>query len=287
MMRTVTTRSELDEVLAQLPRPVALVPTMGALHAGHAALITAARRTAATVVVSIFVNPRQFGSAADVAQYPRTLAADQHTAEAAGAHLLFAPDVDQIYPPDGLVATIDPGPLATRLEGASRPGHFAGVATVVSRLFDLAHPDQAYFGAKDAQQVRVIEWMTARCSDGITIHRVATVRDSDGLALSSRNQMLSASGRVAAAKAIPVALSLIAEAYASGVTSVAVLRSLAERVIAAEPSVALDYLDFADSASLVPFAEGAQVGDAASGEALVSLAAVVDGVRLIDAITLP
>ena len=286
-MRTVTTRSELDEALAQLHRPVALVPTMGALHAGHAALITAARRTAATVVISIFVNPRQFGSAADVAQYPRTLAADQNTAEAAGAHLLFAPDVDEIYPPGEPVATIDPGPLATRLEGASRPGHFAGVATAVSRLFDLVHPDQALFGAKDAQQVRVIEWMTARRSDGITIHRVATVRDADGLALSSRNQMLSASGRVAAARAIPVALSLIAEAYASGVTSVAALRALAERVIAAEPDVSLDYLDFAESATLAPLAEGAQVRDAAFGEALVSLAAVVDGVRLIDAITLP
>jgi len=286
-MRTITTRFELDEALAQLPRPVALVPTMGALHAGHTALIAAARRAAATVVVSIFVNPRQFGSAADVAEYPRTLEADQHTAEAAGAHLLFAPDIDQIYPPGEPVATIDPGPLATRLEGASRPGHFAGVATVVSRLFDLVHPDRAYFGAKDAQQVRVIEWIAAQRRDGITIYRVATVRDADGLALSSRNQKLSASGRIAAAKAIPVALSLIAEACASGVTSVAALRALAERVIAAEPDVALDYLDFAESATLAPLAEGAQVGEAASGEALVSLAAVVDGVRLIDAITLP
>jgi pantoate--beta-alanine ligase len=286
-MRTVTTRSELDEALAQLPRPVALVPTMGALHAGHAALIAAARRTAATVVVSIFVNPRQFANAADVARYPRTLESDQQLAEAAGAHLIFAPDVDQIYPPNEPVATIDPGPLATRLEGASRPGHFTGVATVVSRLFDLVRPDQAYFGAKDAQQVRVIEWMAAQRSDRIAILRVATVRDGDGLALSSRNQMLSASGRVAAAKAIPVALSLIAEAYASGITSAAVLRALAERVITAEPSVALDYLDFAESATLVPLAEGAQVGDAESREALVSLAAVVDGVRLIDAITLP
>jgi pantoate--beta-alanine ligase len=286
-MRTVTTRSELDEALAQLPRPIALVPTMGALHAGHAALIAAARRTATTVVVSIFVNPRQFGSAADAAQYPRTLAADQHAAEAAGAHLIFAPDVDQIYPPNEPVATIDPGPLATRLEGASRPGHFAGVATVVSRLFDLVHPDQAYFGAKDAQQVRIIEWMTAQRSDQIAVLRVATVRDGDGLALSSRNQMLSASGRVAAAKAIPVALSLIAEAYASGVTGVAALRSLAERVIAAEPSVALDYLDFAESATLVPLSESAQISDATPSEVLVSLAAIVDEVRLIDAITLP
>ena len=286
-MRTVTTRAELEQSLAQLPRPIALVPTMGALHAGHAALIAAARRTAATVVVSIFVNPRQFANAADVARYPRTLESDQQLAEAAGADLLFNPDADQIYPPNEPVAAIEPGPLATRLEGASRPGHFAGVATVVSRLFDLVRPNEAYFGAKDAQQVRVIEWMAAQRSDQISIHRVTTVRDGDGLALSSRNQMLSASGRVTAAKTIPVALSLIAEAYASGVTSVAMLRTLAERVITAEPSVTLDYLDFAESATLVPLSESAQVGDAAPGEVLVSLAAVVDGVRLIDAITLP
>ena len=286
-MRTVTTRAELEQSLAQLPRPIALVPTMGALHAGHAALIAAARRTAATVVVSIFVNPRQFANAADVARYPRTLESDQQLAEAAGADLLFTPDVDQIYPPNEPVATIDPGPLATRLEGASRPGHFTGVATVVSRLFDLVRPNEAYFGAKDAQQVRVIEWIAGQRSDQISIHRVTTVRDGDGLALSSRNQMLSASGRVAAAKTIPVALSLIAEAYASGVTGVAMLRTLAERVITAEPSVTLDYLDFAESATLVPLGEGARIGDAAPGEVLVSLAAVVDGVRLIDAITLP
>ena len=286
-MRTVTTRAELQQALAQLSRPIALVPTRGALHAGHAALITAARRTAATVVVSIFVNPRQFGSAADVSKYPRTLEADQQRAEAAGADLLFVPDVDQVYPPNESVANVEPGPLASRLEGASRPGHFAGVATVVSRLFDLVHPAHAYFGEKDAQQVRVIEWLATQRSDQISIHRVVTVRDSDGLALSSRNQMLSAAGRAAAARSIPVALSLIAEAYASGVTNVAVLRALAERVLAAEPSLSLDYLDFAKSATLEPLAEEAQVGDVASGEVLVSLAAVVDGVRLIDAITLP
>jgi pantoate--beta-alanine ligase len=161
------------------------------------------------------------------------------------------------------------------------------VATVVSRLFDLVRPNEAYFGAKDAQQVRVIEWLTAQRTDHMKIHRVATVRDGDGLALSSRNQMLSAAGRAAAARAIPVALSLIAEAYASGVTSVAMLRALAERVLAAEPSLSLDYLDFADGATLVQLSESAQIGDAAPGEVLVSLAAVVDGVRLIDAITLP
>jgi len=286
-MRTVTIRAELDKALAQLPRPVALVPTMGALHAGHAALIAAARRTAATVVVSIFVNPRQFANAADVARYPRTLESDQQLAEAAGAHLIFAPSVDEIYPPNEPLTSVEPGPLASRLEGASRLGHFTGVATVVSRLFDLVRPNEAYFGAKDAQQVRVVEWLTAQRTDHIKIHRVATVRDGDGLALSSRNQMLSAAGRAAAARAIPVALSLIAEAYASGVTRVAMLRALAERVLAAEPSLSLDYLDFADGATLVQLPESAQIGDAAPGEVLVSLAAVVDGVRLIDAITLP
>ena len=286
-MRTVTTRAELEQTLAQLPRPVALVPTMGALHAGHAALIAAARRTAATVVVSIFVNPRQFANAADVARYPRTLESDQQLAEAAGAHLIFAPSVDEIYPPNEPLTSVEPGPLASRLEGASRLGHFTGVATVVSRLFDLVRPNEAYFGAKDAQQVRVIEWLTAQRTDHMKIHRVATVRDGDGLALSSRNQMLSAAGRAAAARAIPVALSLIAEAYASGVTRVAMLRALAERVLAAEPSLSLDYLDFADGATLVQLSESAQIGDAAPGEVLVSLAAVVDGVRLIDAITLP
>jgi pantoate--beta-alanine ligase len=260
---------------------------MGALHAGHAALIAAARRTAATVVVSIFVNPRQFANAADVARYPRTLESDQQLAEAAGAHLIFAPSVDEIYPPNEPLTSVEPGPLASRLEGASRLGHFTGVATVVSRLFDLVRPNEAYFGAKDAQQVRVIEWLTAQRTDHMKIHRVATVRDGDGLALSSRNQMLSAAGRAAAARAIPVALSLIAEAYASGVTRVAMLRALAERVLAAEPSLSLDYLDFADGATLVQLSESAQIGDAAPGEVLVSLAAVVDGVRLIDAITLP
>ena len=286
-MRTIVTREELQRSLANLPRPIALVPTMGALHAGHAALITAARRTAATVVVSIFVNPRQFASAADVARYPRSLDNDQKVAETAGADALFTPTIDEIYPPNELVAPIDPGPLATRLEGAARPGHFAGVATVVSRLFDIVRPDEALFGVKDAQQVRVIEWMAAQRSDAIVIRRIATVRDSDDLALSSRNQMLSERGRVAAASTIPVALSLIAEAYASGVTSVAVLRALAERLLTSERQLSLDYLDFADSASLAPLKEAAQISDAPSGEVLVSLAAVVDGVRLIDAITLP
>lgn len=286
-MRTVTTRAELEAALAAHERPRALVPTMGALHAGHAALISTARRHAATVVVSLFVNPLQFGSATDLARYPRTLDADARLAEASGADVLFAPAVEEMYPPTEVIPTINPGPLAVRLEGASRPGHFAGVATVVSRLFDLVHPDLALFGEKDAQQVRVVEWLAAQRSDQIRIMRVATVRDHDGLALSSRNQRLSQHGRQSAARTIPVALSLVAEAYASGVRSVGMLRALAERVIASEPSVELDYLDFANGDSLAPLPDSTELHDTGAGPILVSLAAVVDSVRLIDAITIP
>lgn len=286
-MRTVTTRAELEAALAAHERPRALVPTMGALHAGHAALISTARRHAATVVVSLFVNPLQFGSATDLARYPRTLDADARLAEASGADVLFAPAVEEMYPPTEVIPTINPGPLAVRLEGASRPGHFAGVATVVSRLFDLVHPDLALFGEKDAQQVRVVEWLAAQRSDQIRIMRVATVRDRDGLALSSRNQRLSQHGRKSAARTIPVALSLVAEAYASGVRSVGTLRALAERVIASEPSVELDYLDFANCDSLAPLPDSTELHDTGADPILVSLAAVVDSVRLIDAITIP
>lgn len=286
-MRTVTTRAELEAALAAHERPRALVPTMGALHAGHAALISTARRHAATVVVSLFVNPLQFGSATDLARYPRTLDADARLAEASEADVLFAPAVEEMYPPTELIPTINPGPLAVRLEGASRPGHFAGVATVVSRLFDLVHPDLALFGEKDAQQVRVVEWLAAQRSDQIRIMRVATVRDRDGLALSSRNQRLSQHGRQSAARTIPVALSLVAEAYASGVRSVGTLRALAERVIASEPSVELDYLDFANGDSLAPLPDSTELHDTGADPILVSLAAVVDSVRLIDAITIP
>lgn len=286
-MRTVTTRAELEAALAAHERPRALVPTMGALHAGHAALISTARRHAATVVVSLFVNPLQFGSATDLARYPRSLDADARLAEASGADLLFAPAVEEMYPPTEVIPTINPGPLAVRLEGASRPGHFAGVATVVSRLFDLVHPDLALFGEKDAQQVRVVEWLAAQRSDQIRIMRVATVRDHDGLALSSRNQRLSQHGRQSAARTIPVALSLVAEAYASGVRSVGMLRALAERIIASEPSVELDYLDFANGDSLAPLPDSTELHDTGAGPILVSLAAVVDSVRLIDAITIP
>jgi pantoate--beta-alanine ligase len=277
-MQRIQTRAELAAALKAAPRPIGFVPTMGALHAGHAALIRAARAECATVIVSIYVNPKQFTAAVDLAAYPRTLDTDATLAEASGANLLFHPSDTEIYPPDEVVEAVDPGPLALRLEGAARPGHFAGVATVVSRLFDLVLPDRAYFGEKDAQQLRVVEWITARRSSTprISIRRVPTVRDADGLALSSRNVRLSPAGRTAAA-AIPRALDAARDARARGVSSVAQLRAAAEGVLRQSPQLTLEYIDLADPVTLEALPERARVN-----EALLTVAVAVDGVRLLD-----
>lgn len=277
-MQRIQTRAELAAALKAAPRPLGFVPTMGALHAGHAALIRAARAECATVVVSIYINPTQFTAATDLAAYPRTLDQDAALAQASGADLLFHPSDAEIYPPDEVVETVDPGPLALRLEGAARPGHFAGVATVVSRLFDLVLPDRAYFGEKDAQQLRVVEWITARRSTTprINIRRVPTVRDADGLALSSRNARLTPAGRTAAS-AIPRALDAARDAHARGVTSVAQLRAAAEGVLRQSLHLTLEYIDLADPITLEALPERAMVG-----EALLTVAVEVDGVRLLD-----
>jgi pantoate--beta-alanine ligase len=277
-MQRIQTRAELAAALKEARRPLGLVPTMGALHAGHAALIRAARAECATLVVSIYINPTQFTAATDIAAYPRTLDSDAALAQASGADLLFHPSDAEIYPPDEVVKTVDPGPLALRLEGAARPGHFAGVATVVSRLFDLVLPDRAYFGEKDAQQLRVVEWITARRSTTprITIRRVPTVRDADGLALSSRNVRLTPTGRTAAS-AIPRALDAARDARARGVTVVAQLRAAAEEVLRQSPRLTLEYIDLADPVTLEALPERAMVS-----EALLTVAVMVDGVRLLD-----
>ena len=277
-MQRIQSRAELAAALNGAPRPIGFVPTMGALHAGHAALIHAARAECATVIVSIYVNPKQFTAATDLAAYPRTLDADATLAEAHGADLLFHPSDAEIYPPDEVVETVDPGPLALRLEGAARPGHFAGVATVVSRLFDLVHPDRAYFGEKDAQQLRVVEWITALRTSGprISIRRVPTVRDTDGLALSSRNSRLSPAGRTAAA-AIPRALDAARDALARGAASVAQVRAAALHLLSQHSELTLEYLDLADPLTLEALPESATVN-----EALLTIAVAVDGVRLLD-----
>ena len=284
-MQIVRTREELAAALRVAERPIGLVPTMGALHSGHAALIAAARAASGTVVVSIYVNPRQFANGTDVAAYPRDLDADAALARTAGADLIFAPDDATIYPPGETPPAIDPGPLAVRLEGAARPGHFAGVATVVTILFDLVTPDAAWFGEKDAQQLRIVEALAQR-RGGPAIHRVPTVRDADGLALSSRNVRLTPSGR-ATALAIPRALQAATSAHASGATTAGEIRAAALAELRKGPALNLDYLDIAESATLAPIADEQPLATAVSGELLITIAAVVDGVRLIDACTLP
>lgn len=277
-MQRIQSRAELATALSAAPRTIGFVPTMGALHEGHAALIRAARAECATVVVSIYVNPTQFSAPSDLAAYPRSIDADATLAERYGADVLFHPSDAEIYPPDETVPPVDPGPLALRLEGAARPGHFAGVATVVSRLFDLVMPDRAYFGEKDAQQLRVVEWMSARrtFAPSVSIRRVPTVRDADGLALSSRNARLSPAGR-AAAVAVPRALDAARDAFAAGATSVVQVRGAALDVLSQEPALTLEYLDLADPQTLEALPD-----DAHLREGLLTVAVTVEGVRLID-----
>jgi pantoate--beta-alanine ligase len=190
--------------LHPLDGDVGLVPTMGALHAGHEALIARAAGECDTVVVSVFVNPAQFGDAADLAAYPRDLDADAAIAEAAGADVLFAPAVDEMYP-SGFQTWVDVEELSRGLEGEHRPGHFRGVATICLKLFNIVRPRRAYFGQKDAQQLAVLRQMVRDLDVGVDVVAVPTVRDRDGLALSSRNARLSRAER-ARALALPRAL---------------------------------------------------------------------------------
>jgi pantoate--beta-alanine ligase len=269
----VRTRRELREALAGAARPVGLVPTMGWLHGGHSSLIERARGESATVVVTIFVNPRQFGEATDFTQYPRDEARDLEICTAAGVDLVFAPSVEEVYPPD-FDTTVSVGAIARPLEGAARPGHFDGVATVVAILFALVGAERAYFGAKDAQQVRVIGRMALDLALPTEVIACPTVRESDGLAMSSRNARLSPAGR-AAAPVLRRALLAARAAWTDGERSGQALRDTMLRVLATEPLAEVDYVSVADDATL---AELDEVG----GPALLSLAVRFDGVRLID-----
>ena len=189
------TRSELETARAELVAPVGLVPTMGALHIGHAALLAVARADCVSVVASIFVNPLQFGAGEDLDRYPRSLAADLAMCDRAGVDVVWVPSIGDVYPRGTPQVTVSPGPLADELEGAVRPGHFAGVLTVVAKLFGLVRPDAAYLGEKDYQQQVLVRQMTADLELGVDIVTVPTVRDPDGLAVSSRNIYLSSTDR--------------------------------------------------------------------------------------------
>lgn len=232
-------RAALDPGPGRAPS-VGLVPTMGALHAGHLSLIEAARAGCEQVVVSLFVNPAQFGRGEDLDKYPRDEGRDIATAEAAGVDLLFAPDAQQMYP-DGYDTWVDPGKVGTFLEGSARPGHFRGVATICAKLFLLMKPQRAYFGRKDAQQVAVVKQLVRDLDLPVEIVACLTVRDPDGLALSSRNVFLSPEER-AAALALPKALQAGLAAHRAGSDPVRAARE----VLDAEPGLRVDYVAEAD-----------------------------------------
>lgn len=257
----------------ELSGELGLVPTMGALHAGHLALVEQARRECGRVWVSIFVNPLQFGPTEDLARYPRDLAADLALLRAAGVALAFTPSVEIMYPV-GFASTVMVGPIAARLEGERRPGHFQGVATVVSKLFVVTRPTRAYFGQKDAQQLRVIQRVTADLGFDLTIVPVETVREADGLALSSRNRYLGPAERRAASVLVR-ALRMAYAAWRAGERDATRLRHLMEGVIKAEPLARIDYVSIADDRTL----EELQQLD---GPALASMAVFIGQTRLID-----
>ena len=269
----VRTRAELRGALAAARRPVGLVPTMGWLHEGHRALMQRAREDSATVVVSIFVNPRQFDVASDFTKYPRDEARDLAMCEAEGVDVVFAPDVSEIYPP-GFATTVSVGAIALPLEGAARPGHFDGVATVVAILFGLVGADRAYFGQKDAQQVMVIRQMARDLAIGTEVIACPTIREPDGLALSSRNVHLSEDER-AAATVLRRALVAAREAWQAGERSGDVLRKAMSELVTAEPLARVEYVSVADAGTLRELST-------LDGPALASLAVRFGTTRLID-----
>jgi pantoate--beta-alanine ligase len=260
---------------------VGLVPTMGALHEGHASLIRRARAERGFLVVSLFVNPLQFGERADLDAYPRDEARDLALAEELGVDVLFAPSVDEMYPSGEPEVTVDPGPLGERLEGASRPGHFRGVATVVAKLFNTAAPCAAYFGEKDAQQLAVIRRMVRELAFAVDVVACPIVREPGGLARSSRNARLSPEQRDAAS-VLFFALTQAAELARAGERDVARLVAAMAKEIGAEPAAGLDQAVVVDDETFEEIASLEGVGRA---RALV--AARFGDVRLIDNLVLP
>ena len=254
-------------------RTIAVVPTMGALHDGHRALVDEANARADRTIVTIFVNPLQFNRPADFDSYPRPLDDDLAACEQLGVHAVYAPTATSMYPP-GFQTHVAPGELAERLEGPNRPGHFRGVATVVTKLFGATVPDLAVFGRKDFQQLAIVRRMSRDLDLGVEIVGVPTVRAPDGLALSSRNRLLSAEDRVAAT-VVRRALETAADNYRQGERDCDALRSAATAVIEAEPRAELEYVEVVDPDTLDP--------QRTATDGSVVLAAVWFGdVRLID-----
>jgi pantoate--beta-alanine ligase len=266
--------AKLVHTAGELPPAAAVVMTMGALHDGHAALIRAARAYAGDgqVTVTVFVNPLQFGPNEDLDRYPRTLDADLELAGEAGADTVFAPPTDEVYPGGRPQVGITAGPMGERFEGASRPGHFDGMLTVVAKLLHLTRPAAAFYGQKDAQQLALIRRMVTDLNFPVEIVAVPTVREADGLAMSSRNRYLSAQDR-AHALALSRALSAGRDAAGAGPDAV---RAAAGDVLATADGLAVDYLALIDPADFT------EAGPAHTGPAVLAVAAKVGTTRLID-----
>jgi pantoate--beta-alanine ligase len=270
-MKIIETIAEMRGAGAAAERPLGLVPTMGALHEGHLSLVRAARRECGTVAVSIFVNPTQFAAGEDFSRYPRTFEADCAMLQGEGVDFVFAPSAEEIYPAGGAGTFLEVPGIGDRLDGASRPGHFRGVATVVAKLFHVVQPRLAYFGQKDAAQVAVLRAMVRDLNLPVELRIGATVRDVDGLALSSRNRYLNPADRTQA-----LALSrALAGAEALLRTGSCERQRLRERMLAELLGLRVDYAEVVDPDTLLPL-------ENACGHALLAVAAWVGTTRLID-----
>ena len=273
-MDIVRSTADMMNACRRAARPLGLVPTMGALHAGHLGLVDQSLADNAATAVSIFVNPTQFGADEDLSLYPRDLDGDLELLRQRGAALVFVPDVAEVYPP-GFDTWVDVGPVAERLEGTERPGHFRGVATVVAKLFNIVRPDRAYFGQKDGQQTVVVRKLARDLDMGLEIVVCPTVREEDGLAMSSRNIRLTPEQR-RAATVIYRALSRGEELWARGETDARRLTAVVKEALESEPLVdAIDYVSVADAETLEELAE-------VTGRAMVSTAVRMGSLRLID-----
>jgi pantoate--beta-alanine ligase len=273
IVRTVSWMKQIGRAARHDDRLLGFVPTMGALHKGHASLIQAAKAQCTPVVVSIFVNPKQFGPAEDFQKYPRTLESDRALLESLGVDYLFAPPAEEIYP-QSFRTLVNVEGLGNRLEGRSRPGHFQGVATVVLKLFEIVQPRFAYFGRKDAQQCRVVQQMAADLNLDTEIVVSPIVREPDGLALSSRNAYLSSDDR-RAATALFRSLKAVKAEIGAGQRDAAHLIAAARHLLDSEPGVKTDYVEIVDAESLEPVT-------VLRKRSLVLIAAHVGRTRLID-----
>ena len=272
-MKIIKTIVQFRQFRASLPEPVGFVPTMGYLHEGHLSLVRQARTDNASLVASIFVNPTQFVPGEDFEKYPRDLKRDLAMLEKEGVTAVFAPAAAEMYPPD-FSSYVEVDHLTNRLEGASRLGHFRGVTTVVAKLFNIVQPARAYFGQKDAQQAIVIKKMVANLNMNLEVITLPTVREPDGLAMSSRNSYLSPDERQAA-MILYRSLMLAQGLYSQGEKSAENIRNEMARLIAKEPLATIDYISIADNETLEELEE-------ARPPVLVSLAVKIGRTRLID-----